>query len=204
MRCNKDYLQLFGKHRLSSRGTSAMGPGCVKTRPLADSAESFSQTSSSAVAARSLRIPEMQFGRIVFSTFCPRATFHTAWVSRYRNGRPRYVRLSLDSDRVADIAGGPVRARDRRAQAQVNSYLFGDRSQLSGARDRMFYLSAICPPSFGSVRATLPNTAPSQHTPKVRSAFAWRRRERRPTTPAPLCFSRQGRARAMSYRDLGD
>jgi hypothetical protein len=94
--------------------------------------------------------------------------------------------------------------RNRCAQAQVNSYLFGDRSQLSGARDRMFYLSAICPPSFGSVRATLPNTAPSQHTPKVRSAFAWWRRERWPTTPAPLCYSRQGRARAMSYRDLGD
>jgi hypothetical protein len=67
---------------LQLSSASASGPGCVKTRPLADSAESFSQTSSSVVAARSLRIPEMQFGRIVFSTFCPRATFHTAWVNR--------------------------------------------------------------------------------------------------------------------------
>jgi hypothetical protein len=25
--------------------------------------------------------PEMQFRRIVFSTFCPRASFHTAWVT---------------------------------------------------------------------------------------------------------------------------
>jgi hypothetical protein len=24
--------------------------------------------------------PEIQFGRIVFSPFCPRASFHTAWV----------------------------------------------------------------------------------------------------------------------------
>jgi hypothetical protein len=42
--------------------------------------------------------PEMQFGRIVFSTFFPRATFHTAWT---RNGpRPagpkfkKYARAS--------------------------------------------------------------------------------------------------------------
>jgi hypothetical protein len=53
-------------------------PRCVKSRLHADSAESFSQTSSSAVTARSLTHPEMQFGRIVFSTFCPRATFYTA------------------------------------------------------------------------------------------------------------------------------
>jgi hypothetical protein len=33
--------------------------------------------------------------------------------NRYRNGRPRYVRPSLDSDQVADIAGGPVRANSR-------------------------------------------------------------------------------------------
>jgi hypothetical protein len=29
--------------------------------------------------------PEMQFRRIVFSTFCPRASFHTAWVIRDRS-----------------------------------------------------------------------------------------------------------------------
>jgi hypothetical protein len=123
----------------------------------------------------------------------------TAVASRWM-AQPVYLQLR----KCPCVLALALRARNRRAQAQVNSCLFGDRSQLSGARDRMFYLSAICPPSFGSVRATLPNTAPSQHTPKVRSAFAWRRRERRPTTPAPLCFSRQGRARAMSYRDLGD
>jgi hypothetical protein len=63
---------------LGGKSPVASDPGRVKSRTLADSAESSSQTSSSAVPAHLLRIPEMQFGRIVFSTFCPRATFHTA------------------------------------------------------------------------------------------------------------------------------
>jgi hypothetical protein len=37
--------------------------------------------------------PEMQFSRIVFSTFCPRASFHTAWVIRVDFDIPPHVRL---------------------------------------------------------------------------------------------------------------
>jgi hypothetical protein len=44
--------------------------------------------------------PEMQFGRIVFSTFCPRATFRTAWVIRdriySRSGHACYTPIATD------------------------------------------------------------------------------------------------------------
>jgi hypothetical protein len=36
--------------------------------------------------------PEMQFGRITFSSFCQRATFHTAWTY---TGRRAFDRSSL-------------------------------------------------------------------------------------------------------------
>jgi hypothetical protein len=45
--------------------------------------------------------PEMQFRRIVFSTFCPRASFHTAWT----HSRPRtFGRIFLAQTAMAAIA----------------------------------------------------------------------------------------------------
>jgi hypothetical protein len=40
--------------------------------------------------------PGMQFRRIVFSTFCRRASFHTAWVNRYRS-------FAAESDMKSEI-----------------------------------------------------------------------------------------------------
>jgi hypothetical protein len=59
---------------------SASGRDCVKTRPLADSAESFSHASSSAVAARSLRIRNAIWKNCVLCILSARDFSHTAWV----------------------------------------------------------------------------------------------------------------------------
>jgi hypothetical protein len=54
---------------------SASGPGCVKSRPLADSAESSSQTSSSAAAARFLYVRKCNLKKLYSPHFVPARLF---------------------------------------------------------------------------------------------------------------------------------
>ena len=54
-------------------------------------------------------------------------------VNRYRNARPCYVRLSLDSDCVADIADGPVRAINGRSGSRSRRLRTGCQSGRGGA-----------------------------------------------------------------------
>jgi hypothetical protein len=66
----------------------ANDPGWVKTGTLADGAESFSQLRVPREGNVLLLHPEIQFERIVFSTFSSRSSFHTAWT---HNGHQNFA-----------------------------------------------------------------------------------------------------------------
>jgi hypothetical protein len=66
-------------------------------------------------ASMLLMHPEMQFGRIAFSSFCPRATFHTAQVNRDRRKptAPRALCPESGSNSRALVSSRMIRPRRR-------------------------------------------------------------------------------------------
>jgi hypothetical protein len=92
-----------------------------------------------------LTYPEMQFGKIVFSEFCSRATFHTAWVERVKgwdvfpkvsnNGHAVGTWLTQDHPIIApssasfgDKGFGSAPAKEPSAMAHYQAYLVGQDS----------------------------------------------------------------------------